>query len=133
MSLHKKWSFPLKISFSRCDQIRSKLWIWSYLLKKSLLSSSKLCGGGGGECPIDSLNNSKRGGQMKGGRGLKNVSVKSGKLLSHLSGGTIIWNWRVMENFIFWAVCNFLLNLSEGSWSSWVNWFELIMKKHFSI
>lgn len=34
-TLHKKWSFP-KDAFSKCDQIRSFLRIWSDLLKKSL-------------------------------------------------------------------------------------------------
>ena len=32
-TLHKKWSFSLRIS--NCDQICRKLWIWSHLLKKS--------------------------------------------------------------------------------------------------
>ena len=36
ITLHKKWSFPLRIS-SVCDQIRSFLRIWSHLLKKSLM------------------------------------------------------------------------------------------------
>ena len=28
--------FSIKHFFSKCDQIRRKLWIWSHLLKKSL-------------------------------------------------------------------------------------------------
>ena len=32
-TLHKKWSFPLKILFSKYDQICRKLRIWSRLLK----------------------------------------------------------------------------------------------------
>ena len=33
--LNKKWSFPKKYFFSKFDQIRSFLRIWSHLLKKS--------------------------------------------------------------------------------------------------
>ena len=29
--------FLIKDFFSKCDQIRRKLWIWSHLLKKSLM------------------------------------------------------------------------------------------------
>ena len=29
--------------FSKCDQIRRKLWIWSHLLKKSLMESFIFC------------------------------------------------------------------------------------------
>ena len=36
LPLHKKMKFSIKDLFGKCDQIRSKLWIWSYLLKKSL-------------------------------------------------------------------------------------------------
>ena len=42
-SLHKKWSFPLKNFFSKCDQIHSFLWIWSQLLKKSLMENFIFC------------------------------------------------------------------------------------------
>ena len=42
-SLHKKWSFPLRISFSKCDQIRSNLRIWSHLLKKSIMENFIFC------------------------------------------------------------------------------------------
>ena len=31
----QKMKFSIKDFFSRCDQIPRKLWIWSYLLKKS--------------------------------------------------------------------------------------------------
>ena len=31
--------FSMKVSFSKCDQIRRKLGIWSYLLKKSLMEN----------------------------------------------------------------------------------------------
>ena len=34
--LHKKMKFSIKNFFSKCDQIRRKLRIWSHLLKKSL-------------------------------------------------------------------------------------------------
>ena len=44
VSLHKKWSFPLKDFFSKCDQIRSFLGIWSHLLKKSLMENFIFCG-----------------------------------------------------------------------------------------
>ena len=36
-SLHKKWKFFIKDFFSKCDQFRRKLRIWSRLLKKSLM------------------------------------------------------------------------------------------------
>ena len=36
ISLHKKWSFPSRNFFSKYDQIRSFLQIWSHLLKKCL-------------------------------------------------------------------------------------------------
>ena len=35
--------FSIKDSFSKCDQIRRKLRIWSYLLKKSLMEDFILC------------------------------------------------------------------------------------------
>ena len=31
--------FPIKDLFSKCDQIRSFQWIWSHLLKKSLMEN----------------------------------------------------------------------------------------------
>ena len=37
-TLHKKWSFPLRICFSKCDQFRRKLQIWTHLLKQSLMT-----------------------------------------------------------------------------------------------
>ena len=33
----------MKDFFSKCDQIRSKLWIWSHLLKKSLMENFIFC------------------------------------------------------------------------------------------
>ena len=45
MSLHKKMKFSTKDFFSKCDQIRRKLRIWSLLLKKSLMENFIfLCG-----------------------------------------------------------------------------------------
>ena len=35
--------FSNKDFFSKCDQIRRKLWIWSHLLKKSLLENFIFC------------------------------------------------------------------------------------------
>ena len=35
----QKVKFPIKDFFSKCDQIRRKLRIWSHLLKKSLLEN----------------------------------------------------------------------------------------------
>ena len=32
--------FSIKDFFSKCDQIPRKLWIWSHLLKKSLMETS---------------------------------------------------------------------------------------------
>ena len=34
-----KMKFSIKGFFRKCDQIRSFLWIWSYLLKKSLMGN----------------------------------------------------------------------------------------------
>ena len=42
-SIAQKMKFPIKDFFSRCDQIRSKLWIWSHLLKKSLMENFIFC------------------------------------------------------------------------------------------
>ena len=35
--------FPIKDFFSKCKQIRSKLRIWSHLLKKSLMENFFFC------------------------------------------------------------------------------------------
>ena len=39
----QKIKFSIKDFFSKCDQIRRKLRIWSYLLKKSLMQSLIFC------------------------------------------------------------------------------------------
>ena len=39
LTMLRKWSFPLVISFGKCDQIRRKLRIWLHLLKKSLMDN----------------------------------------------------------------------------------------------
>ena len=39
----QKLKFPIKDSFSKCDQIRRKLGIWSHLLKKSLMENFIFC------------------------------------------------------------------------------------------
>ena len=39
ISLYKKMKFSIKDFFSKCDQIRRKLRIWSQLLKKSLMEN----------------------------------------------------------------------------------------------
>ena len=39
----QKMKFSIKDFFSKCDQIRSKLRIWSHLLKKSLVESFIFC------------------------------------------------------------------------------------------
>ena len=39
----QKMKFYIKDFFSKCDQIRRKLWIWSHLLKKSLIESLIFC------------------------------------------------------------------------------------------
>ena len=36
-------TFSIKDFFSKCDQIRTKLWIWSHLLKKSLTENFIFC------------------------------------------------------------------------------------------
>ena len=43
VSLHKKMKFSIKDFFSKCDQIRSFLRIWSHLLEKSLLENFIFC------------------------------------------------------------------------------------------
>ena len=40
---HKKMKFPIKDFFSKCDQIRSKLRIWSHLLRNSLMKNLIFC------------------------------------------------------------------------------------------
>ena len=42
-SLHKKIKFSVKNFFSKCNQIRNFLWIWSHLLKKSLMQNFIFC------------------------------------------------------------------------------------------
>ena len=37
--MHKKMKFSIKDFSSKCDQIRSFLWIWSHLLEKSLMKN----------------------------------------------------------------------------------------------
>ena len=39
----QKMKFSVKDFFSECDQIRSFLWIWSHLLKKSLIENFIFC------------------------------------------------------------------------------------------
>ena len=39
----KKMKFPIKDFFSKCDQIRRNLRIWSHLLKKSLMENFIFC------------------------------------------------------------------------------------------
>ena len=39
----QKMKFSIKDFFSKCDQIRSSLRIWSYLLKKSLTENYIFC------------------------------------------------------------------------------------------
>ena len=43
LSLQKKMKFSIKDFFSKCEQIRSFLWICSYLLKKSLTVKFMFC------------------------------------------------------------------------------------------
>ena len=39
----KKIKFSIKDFFNKCGQVRRKLWIWSYLLKKSLMENFIFC------------------------------------------------------------------------------------------
>ena len=39
----QKMKFSIKDFFSKCDQIRSFLWIWSHLLKKPLMENFNFC------------------------------------------------------------------------------------------
>ena len=39
----QKMKFSIKDFFSKCDQIRRKLRIWSHLLKKSLMENFNFC------------------------------------------------------------------------------------------
>ena len=43
ITLHKNMKFYIKDFLSKCDQIRSFLRIWSYLLKKSLMENFMFC------------------------------------------------------------------------------------------
>ena len=42
-SQHKQLSFSSRKSSGKCDQIRSFLWIWSHLLKKSQMENFIVC------------------------------------------------------------------------------------------
>ena len=42
-SLHKKMKFSIKNFFSKCEQIRRNLRIWSHLWKKSLMENFIFC------------------------------------------------------------------------------------------
>ena len=42
-SLHRKIKFTIKDLFSKCDQIRWKLRIWSHLLKKHSMENFIFC------------------------------------------------------------------------------------------
>ena len=42
-STAEKMKFSIKYFFSKCDQIHSFLWIWSHLLKKSLIKNFIFC------------------------------------------------------------------------------------------
>ena len=42
-TLRKKWCFPIRDFFRKCDQICRKLRIWSHLLKKSLMENFIFC------------------------------------------------------------------------------------------
>ena len=39
----QKMKFSIKYFFSKCDQICRKLWVWSHLLKKSLMENFIFC------------------------------------------------------------------------------------------
>ena len=39
----QKMKFSIEDFFSKCDQIHSLLWIWSHLLKKSLIENFIFC------------------------------------------------------------------------------------------
>ena len=39
----QKMNFFIKDFLSKCDQIRSKLWIWSHFLEKSLMENFIFC------------------------------------------------------------------------------------------
>ena len=43
VSLHKQMKFSIKNFFSKCDQIRITLGIWSHLRKKSLMENFTFC------------------------------------------------------------------------------------------
>ena len=45
LSIYSEQKIKLSIEdfFSKCDQIRSKLWIWSHLQKKSLMENFIFC------------------------------------------------------------------------------------------
>ena len=45
LSIYSEQKMKLSIEdfFSKCDQIRSKLWIWSHLQKKSLMENFIFC------------------------------------------------------------------------------------------
>ena len=52
MHTAQKMKFFIKDFFSKCDQIRSFLWIWSHLLNKPLMGNFIFCAVGLQEHPI---------------------------------------------------------------------------------
>ena len=48
----QKMKFSIKHFSSKCDQILRKLWIWSHLLKKSLMENFIFCAVGVQEKPL---------------------------------------------------------------------------------
>ena len=47
MDIAQRMKFSIEDFYSKCDQIRRKLRIWSYLLKKSLVENFVFCAVGG--------------------------------------------------------------------------------------
>ena len=49
----QKQKFSIKDFYSKCHQIRKKMWIWSYLLKASLMKNFFFCAVGSTYLPVN--------------------------------------------------------------------------------
>ena len=88
--------FSIKDFFSKCDQIRRELWIWSHLLKKSLMENFIFCAVWGlwlRPCTVQKMEFS-----------IKDFFSKCNQIRRKLRIWSHLLNKFLMKNFIFCAV-----------------------------
>ena len=78
----QKMKFSIKDCFSKCDQIRSFLRIWSHLLKKSLMESFIFCAVVLSSTQQQLLQNTRKHGNKKGELGLTGSISQQTKIFS---------------------------------------------------